>query len=122
MRITHGDEVCQQWRLSSTSALQPRRRNQGGGLTKDGSWSIITGETGLAHTGAEDMSVRNSNYGLNQPCEIVRRPKDVAAYRDRPKLRSKLQIWEGSYPLSMTRAATSSVDDKTHQHDILSTY
>jgi hypothetical protein len=77
-------------------------------LTEDSTRRIITGETGLAHTGAVHMSV--SWPKVNCPgVEHLRRLREVASALQ-PLL---CETTSATYPLSMTRAATSSVH-RTH--------
>jgi hypothetical protein len=111
-------------------AARPARKGGGreGKLTEHGAGRIITGETGLAHAGAETMSVMFSLMLVSlcvngcvwiwlEPATPISRSRCLCGQRlgcpSRRNLRKKKKRW-GAYPLSMTRAATSSVDEARH--------
>ena len=106
-------------------SLRPATRESCFKLTENSSWSVITGKTGFTHTRATNESVPArwlvyifvrmepeaccaSKKKIEQAFELV-----VYVKSQRPVYREWFDAWSFlTYPLSMTRAATSSVGTK----------
>lgn len=89
-----------------------------GRLTENGSGRIITGETGLAHTRTNNMSVSVQFTDIPHPRQCVDQSawlsSSIVASADNPTARMRIvEFRMESHPLSITRAATSSVIGKT---------
>lgn len=80
-------------------------------LTEDCSWSIITGETGLTHS-RTILDVRHIPFNASLHILAGHRYRlfwiELVVLKSYPTANSQLDDVE-AYPLSMTRAATSSV-------------
>lgn len=120
---THDVEDGQRWKLkggvTESARVQPltdtstqRQRgsaSQGEIHTEDSPWSIIAGEASLAHSGAVSMI----SALILQRSHFSGHGQELTKARVRDKGGCSLE----AYPLSMTRAATSSVGFKTEVSD-----
>ena len=80
-----------------------------GELTENSSWSIITGETGLAHT--RTKLVLDTWQRIGTPTddrEHEGRGKEWRCGLEKSRMKDVGETSGGAYPLSITRAATSS--------------